>query len=134
MENSQHAGSKNSEVKCILIVEDDAVLGNILLEALQDEPMYQGLLVSSAERALALLQTITPHLFLLDHRLPGITGLELAYQLRACNKYKQTPVVLMSADLPHRKGDIIEHHFRSLQKPFDLEILLQLIAELLAAS
>ena len=76
-----------------------------------------------------MLSTITPALFLLDYQLPGMNGLELADHLRRREGGKHCPILLMSADLPQENG--VLDHLRTLQKPFDLEALLQLIAELL---
>ena len=131
METSQQKGcSEGGVVKSILIVEDDPVLGNLLLETFQQETTYQGYLASSGERALMMLSTITPALFLLDYQLPGMNGLELAEHLRRREGGKHYPILLMSANLPQGNGAL--DHIRTLQKPFDLEALLQLIAELLA--
>jgi CheY-like chemotaxis protein len=83
METSQQKGcSEGGVVKSILIVEDDPVLGNLLLETFQEETTYQGYLASSGESALNMLSTITPALFLFDYHLPGMNGLELAEHLR----------------------------------------------------
>ena len=131
METSQYQEcNKGGVVKSILIVEDDPVLGNLLLETFQEETTYQGYLASSGERALMMLSTITPALFLLDYQLPGMNGLELADQLQRREGGEHTPILLMSADLPQESGAL--DHLRTLQKPFDLETLLQLIANLLA--
>jgi CheY-like chemotaxis protein len=126
----QHACNDVLVVKSILIVEDDPILGNLLLEVLQEEAIYQGHLAPSGEMALNMLQTITPDLFLLDYHLPGMNGLELADQLQRREGGEQTPILLMSADLPQESGAL--DHLRTLQKPFDLKTLLQLIANLLA--
>jgi DNA-binding response OmpR family regulator len=116
-------------VKNILIVEDDTVLGHLLLEAIQDEMTYQVYLVPSGEMALSAIQTIIPTMLLLDYHLPGMNGLELVDQLRSREGSEQIPILLMSAVLP--QINIAKYHLRTLQKPFDLKILLQLIAELL---
>ena len=117
-------------VKSILIVEDNAALGNLLWEILQEETTCQVFLVSSAEEALNTLQMVTPQLFLLDYCLPGMNGLELVDRIRGMQGYEQTSVLFMSAALP--QGNIAKQHLKCLQKPFDLDRLLQLVAELLA--
>jgi CheY-like chemotaxis protein len=127
----QYACSDISIVKSILIVEDDPILGNLLLEALQEETTCQGHLAPSGEMALNMLSTITPELFLLDYHLPGMNGLELADQLQHREGGDQRPILLMSASLPQENGAL--DHLITLQKPFDLDKLLQLIAELLAS-
>lgn len=131
METShQQICNKDGVIKNILIVEDNPILGNLLLEILQEETTYQSYLVSSGESALNMLSTITPALFLLDYHLPGMNGLELADHLRHQEGGKLCPILLMSAELPQGNGAL--DHLKTLQKPFDLEVLLQLIAELLA--
>jgi len=116
-------------VKSILVVEDNPALGNLLWEILQDETPCRIFLVSSGEAALNLLQMVKPQLFLLDYCLPGMNGLELVDQIRNIEGYNQTPILLMSAALP--QGNIAKQYLRSLQKPFDLDRLLELVAELL---
>ncbi|MBO0796590.1 MAG: response regulator [Ktedonobacteraceae bacterium] len=118
--------------RSILIVEDDATLGKLLLEVLQEETNYQVHLVPDAETALNMLQTVTPELFLLDYHLPGMSGLELADQLRSREDGKHVPILIMSADLPY--VDIAKKQLKSLQKPFDLDAFLLTITELLAPS
>lgn len=131
MSNLQYVGSEGPLVERILIVEDDPILGDLLLEVLQWEAIYQAILAPSGEKALSMLETITPTLFLLDYHLPGINGLELAHRLRCRDVYKQRPILLMSACLPW--GNSLLDSLILLQKPFDLEALLQMIAELLAS-
>lgn len=116
--------------RIILIVEDNVVLGKLLLEALQDATPYQALLATSAEMAIGMLQTITPELFLLDYHLPEMNGLELADYLRSQKETEHSPIILISTDFPQSMGS--RKQLRCLQKPFDLEILLQLVAELSA--
>ncbi|MBO0780910.1 MAG: response regulator [Ktedonobacteraceae bacterium] len=118
--------------RSILIVEDDATLGKLLLEVLQEETNYQVYLVPDAETALNMLQTVTPELFLLDYHLPGMSGLELADQLRSREGGKHVPILIMSADLPYI--DIAKKQLKSLQKPFDLDAFLLTVTELLAPS
>lgn len=131
MPNLQKVYGDVPTTPCILIVEDDPILGELLLEALQGEAICQGILAPSGERALSILRTITPVLFLLDYHLPGMNGLELADQLRRREGSERMPILLMSASLPQESGML--DHLRTIQKPFDLEKLLQLIAELLAS-
>lgn len=131
MSNLQKIYGDVSTTPCILIVEDDPILGELLLEALQGEAICRGILAPSGEKALSILQTITPALFLLDYHLPGMNGLELADRLRRREGSERMPILLMSASLPQESGML--DHLRTIQKPFDLEKLLQLIAELLAS-
>ncbi|GHO48937.1 response regulator [Ktedonospora formicarum] len=55
-----------ARMKRTVLVEDDQMLGNLLLEILQEEEIYQVSYVLNAEEALSLLQTETPELVLMD--------------------------------------------------------------------
>jgi CheY-like chemotaxis protein len=118
-------------VKSILVVEDDAGIRDILGEVLQEETIHQVFLAEDGETALNMLQTVTPKLFLLDYNLPGMNGLELVDHIRRMKGYEHTPVVLMSAKL--FREDITRPYLRYIQKPFDLDRLLGLVEEALAA-
>lgn len=131
MSKSQYREHESAHNKRILIVEDDPVLGDLLLEALQEEA-YDVSHVLSGELAQCILQTDAPALILLDYHLPGMNGLELADWLRSREKRGYIPILLMSADVPPEADN--QEHLRTLQKPFELEMLLQLIAELLIGS
>lgn len=128
MDKSQQAGCEQICRKHILIVDDDPLLGYLLLEVLQEEA-YEALHVLSGEMALTSLQTVVPALVLLDYHLPGMNGLELADWLSQQDVYDHIPILLMSADMPQEVNG--NKHLRTLQKPFELETLLHLVAELL---
>ena len=116
-------------VKTILIVEDDAEMGAFLIQALKDETPYQALLVTDGFQALKAIRTIRPNLFLLDYQLPSMDGLELYDHLHASEGLEQIPMLLMSAHPPQR--EIKQRGLRCLEKPFELEELLQTVRELL---
>jgi CheY-like chemotaxis protein len=130
MNKSQDGDHEPARRKRILIVEDDPILGNVLLETLQEEEAYEALHVLSGEMAQRILQTDVPALVLLDYRLPGMNGLELADWLGNREEYDQIPILLMSADVPQQVNG--NKHLRTLRKPFELETLLHIVAELLA--
>ena len=131
MSNLSHVHDDLCSVKCILIVEDDAAIGNFLQEAIQDEIATPVLLASSGEQALHLLQTSEPALCLLDYHLPGLNGLELAHRVCSREGCEHLPILLMSSELPPINET--KCHLKTLRKPFDLEKLLQLIATLLTS-
>jgi CheY-like chemotaxis protein len=115
----------------ILIVEDDPDVGALLLTALQQETPYDPLLVPDGEAALRLITTHKPHLVILDYRLPGMNGLDLADRIRTMNGLEQVPLLLVSANLP--KKELAQHHLPGLAKPFELETLLTAVRHLLSS-
>ena len=70
-----------SPKRLILIVDDDQLLLDFLGEVLGNAG-YDILKASSAEQALGVIAQREPDLALLDIHMPGMTGLELAKQLR----------------------------------------------------
>lgn len=80
-------------MKNVLIVDDDRVTLNLLAEGLRD----LGYVVSTAASGMAALELVahtTFDLAVLDMRMPGMSGLELADSLR---KAGSTPFVFLSA-------------------------------------
>lgn len=130
MYSNQNRKYGDARSKRILIVDDDLLLGNLLLEVLQEEEAYEAFHVLSGEMALRILQMVVPALVLLDYHLPGMNGLELADWLRSREEYVHIPILLMSADVPQEVSG--NKHLSTLQKPFELETLLHMVAELLA--
>ncbi|MEY8877887.1 MAG: sigma-54-dependent transcriptional regulator [Leptothrix sp. (in: b-proteobacteria)] len=68
--------------RAILIIEDEATLARnlaIYLERLGDEVRIAG----RAEEGIAMLETFKPDVILLDHNLPGMSGLEALSKIRA---------------------------------------------------
>jgi CheY-like chemotaxis protein len=117
-------------VRRICIVEDTDDIRDLLCEVFQDKGGYEVRAFPSGEKALALLQMLSPQLFLLDYHLPGMNGLELIDQLRKIKGYEQIPVLLMSACTP-AKDLTTRQHLRYIRKPFDLIELLEVTEELL---
>lgn len=123
----QQKESHVHRAKSILIVEDDSGIRDLLGEIFQEETIHRIYLAPDGETALSMLATATPTLLLLDYNLASMNGLELVDHIRRIKGYEHTPVILMSASLS--QGDITGQHLRYLQKPFDLERLLQMVEE-----
>ncbi len=79
----------------VLLVEDDEFLGKILstrLSAEHTDVMY----AKSGEDALEQLKTGVPQVALLDILLPGINGFEVLTHIRADERMKDIPVIMIS--------------------------------------
>ncbi len=87
----------------ILVVDDTPANIGVLLEAL-GEVGYEVLVAESGVSALAQLSHSEPDLILLDVMMPGIDGFETCRQIRACNAWREIPVLFMtSLDEPEQK-------------------------------
>ena len=113
----------------ILLVEDDASIGEVLLHVLKNETSYHAVLATNSVEALQLIHHIKPCLFLLDYHLPGMNGLDLYDCLHAMEGLKTIPALFMSANIPLREAE--KRHIPVLHKPFDLDDLVQTIEKLL---
>jgi CheY-like chemotaxis protein len=123
------SGTSQSEIKTILVVEDDPDVGEFFVFALKQETPYQSLLVPNGFEALKLVSTIKPDLFVLDYQLPNMNGIELYDHLHAMHGLEDVPALFMSANLP--TGELRKRRVYYIKKPFELEELLQTIENLL---
>src|ERR1051326_5257364 len=115
----------------ILVVEDDEAIGEFIVAALTQVASYHAIHVTNAVQAVKVAAFGNPCLFLLDYRLPGITGLELADRLHSIKGLESVPTLMISANLPPRQA-LQQRHIPFLPKPFDLIDLLQAVERLLA--
>lgn len=116
--------------KTILVVDDDADIGEILVLAFQQETSYRGLWVSDGFQALNIISEIRPDLLLLDYQLPYMNGIDLYDHLHALPGFEHTPGIMMSAQLP--KQDIKKRALVGISKPFELSEVLDTVVQLLA--
>jgi DNA-binding response OmpR family regulator len=75
-------------------------------------------------------QVTEAELLIIDIRMPGMTGLELAQQLRAAGDRR--PILLVSAYNPPSRSQLRELNATFHPKPFDFPVLLQICQRLIA--
>lgn len=83
--------------RTLLIIDDD----EHILEMLQY--LFKGQLeriwaTTDPREGIRIALTYKPELILLDHHMPGMTGLELLQQLRDMPSTRHLPVIMMTAD------------------------------------
>ena len=118
-----------ADKKRILVVEDDESVRTLLVRQLATQ--YEVYQAAEAQSATALLGTIrAPDLILCDVKMPGMTGVQFAKQLKGMPAFKQVPIIFLTA----RTGalDVIEginagaRHY--ITKPFNMKDLLEKVA------
>jgi DNA-binding response OmpR family regulator len=123
-------------VACIAIIEDDAALCVALQLALIEEG-YDVRLIERPDDLLVQCTVAMPDLVLLDLLLGNWgDGLALAQAIRTHPLLRDTRIVVMSAAvsmLRQNKQELALLQCPVLEKPFDLEDLLALIAHQLAS-
>jgi twitching motility two-component system response regulator PilG len=121
----------NKDLPTILSVDDSPIIQTMVKRALSDR--YNVLLASNAIDALNLLNQKQVSLLLLDVTMPDIDGLEMCRTLRSIPKFRDLPVVMLTARdsfVDKMKGQIAGTN-RYLTKPFDAEKLLSVVGEFL---
>jgi two-component system, response regulator, stage 0 sporulation protein F len=116
----------------ILIVEDDADIGEFLQQLIEDETPYHTKVVGDGLTALEQAPHMHPCLLLLDYRLPGINGLELYDRLQQQEDTRNIPAIMMSATLPVE--ELKQRGIHQLRKPMDIGNVIRMITHALATS
>jgi signal transduction histidine kinase len=87
-----------TDVIKILLVDDEP--RNLdALEAILDDPGYQLLRADDADKALRLLLSNDVAAIVLDIKMPVVSGFELAELIKGTKKFRQIPIVFLTAHL-----------------------------------
>jgi len=114
--------------KTVLVVDDEPMLREAVADALRDEG-YVTLEGADGREAVELFTSAHPDLVLMDVMMPTLDGREAYSLIRSAQPRRLIPVVMMSAAVgPHLLDASIAGY---LAKPFDLDQLLDLVAELI---
>jgi CheY-like chemotaxis protein len=121
--------------KRVLVVDDERIITDTLVTIFTHDG-YDAVGAYSAEGALQLVETWVPDLSILDVRLPGMNGIDLAILLRA--QYPQCRISLFSGqaatasllDEAARAG----HSFDILAKPVHPSVMLKLAEQTVLSS
>ena len=82
-------------MKSVLVVEDNALNRDLMVQLLEDQ--YRVFTREDGETGLDAMLDLDPDLVILDLSLPGIDGLELARRVRSDVRFKETPLVALTA-------------------------------------
>jgi DNA-binding NtrC family response regulator len=118
-------------VSCkILIVDDEESTRELLAHLIEMEGLTP-LVASDGETALKMIRSENPDLLLVDHRMPGLTGLELLRQVREMDE--SLPVILLNGYAAVRNAveAMKAGAYNYLAKPFDLDEVIQLVSKAL---
>lgn len=118
--------------KKILVAEDSKDIRQLLGEILSDEG-YQVFYAENGLEAIERVLEVTPHLILMDLSLPELNGWEVVENLRSKPTFQATPIIAVTAhaSAADRSRALAIGCTSYLSKPFDIEALLKLVAELI---
>jgi putative two-component system response regulator len=103
----------------ILVVDDEAHIRSLLIGFLTGEG-YEVVAASDGEEALSVAQSEDLQLVLLDIRMPGIDGVETCKKLKANEKTRLIPVIIITG-YQDSKMEVLEAGAEDfVNKPFDM--------------
>ena len=112
----------------ILIIEDERDLTDVLVYNLQREG-YEATVAHDGQEGLRKAQTVPPDLVILDLMLPVLNGLEVCRALRAAERTRDIPILILSARA-EETDQVVGFSLGAddyVTKPFSLKVLLQRI-------
>ena len=117
----------------ILIVEDDYTTALVMSQYLEAYG-YRTILARNGIEGVAKFVDESPDIAFVDCALPKRNGFEACLEMKQSAHGRSTPVVLMSA--VYRNTESAKEHARTtqavgfLKKPFDLDVMLEWVREL----
>jgi two-component system, cell cycle response regulator DivK len=114
--------------KKILCIEDNNT-NMILISRIVDAEGHELIRAEDGRRALQILSDSTPDIILLDINIPGISGLELARQIREDTRLAEIPILAVTANVlvGDREKCLEAGCDDYLPKPLDIRRLRQLM-------
>src|SRR5205807_6094376 len=111
----------------LLVVDDDVSVGKLLRAIFEREGWEVGY-VSSGEECITAVGATLPDVIVLDHMMPGLTGIETARRLRQDGLVK--PIVLFSAYLgPDLQTAVRDLDLKAVSK-VDTQAVIRIVAAL----
>ena len=118
--------------KRILVVDDQPTITLVARGNLEQTGLYEVRTVRHGALALQEVRDFRPDLILLDVMMPGLTGPEIAEQLREDPELSQIKIVFLTSVLTKEEERAAGGHIGGqtfIAKPFRGEELLRVIAE-----
>src|SRR5512132_1913319 len=81
----------------VIVVEDEPAIGQLIADAISDEPGYCAIHVAAPMAALEATKHVTPDGMVVDVRLPGMSGFELYDRLQKNPRTSRVPVLFETA-------------------------------------
>ena len=112
----------------VLIIEDERALIEVLTYNLQREG-YDTIVAHDGQEGLRKAQTVLPDLIILDLMLPILGGLDVCRELRAGERTRDIPIIILTAK-DEESDQLVGFSMGAddyVTKPFSMKVLLQRI-------
>jgi DNA-binding response OmpR family regulator len=117
------ASSSGTRRKCVLVVEDNATIGGLLVALLREEG-YRALRAWDGREAMKMARDRRPDLIVLDLSLPYRDGIDVLRDLRANRETAEAPIIVVSGSATQLSQDDRALVTDAVAKPFDIDRLL----------
>jgi len=115
----------------LIVVADDEFLLTDMLSAYLEDAGYEVLTAANGQVAFRLVKERRPKLLITDFMMPLMTGLDLARTVRADREIADLPILLVTGaqgTIARRHAELFQH---ILDKPYNIQQLLAIVAELI---
>lgn len=129
---SQASADESLGAKRIVYVDDDLELVRLVETALSDEG-WDVMTANDGESGLEMILVEQPDLVILDVMMPGLTGWEISKYLRTKKAFSDLPILMLTG-IGERMNALTAPLYGAtahLDKPFDLDDLLEVVRQLL---
>jgi DNA-binding response OmpR family regulator len=117
--------------KVVLVVEDELAIGQLIADAISDEPGYCAIHVAAPMAALEATKHVTPDVMVVDVRLPGMSGFELYDRLQKDPRTSKVPVLFETASGAEAISEFRRRGIATyVKKPFDLNVIVGYVKRL----
>ena len=121
--------------KVVLVVEDEEAIGQLIADAISDEPGYCAIHVAGPAAAIEATKHVTPDVMVVDVRLPGMSGFELYDRLKRDPRTSKVPVLFETANGAEALSEFRRRGIATyIKKPFDLNVVVAYVKRLATRS
>jgi DNA-binding response OmpR family regulator len=124
--------SSKEALKTVMIIDDDLEIRQLIADILSNAGYNVQTGVGVTD--LYEIEKAPPALILIDHWLNGKTGRDICYQLKTNPLTDDIPVVLISATSNLEQTALSCHADGFIQKPFDVDYLLETVEAIIEKS
>jgi len=116
----------------VLVVDDDPLQCKLITRALEAEN-YQIVVAGNGEEAFHVLHRLRPDLILLDVEMPGLSGVDVAGQIKSIDSLADIPIIMLTGN---RDKEVVKQSLEAgaidfIVKPFDRVRLAERVAHVL---
>ncbi len=115
--------TKSKKIAKKVLIVDDILLNTKVLSAMLRSKCDEFAVVGSGKEALEALEHFDADLVLTDMWMPGMTGFELAAEIRKNPKFAKTKILTVTADIDIEFIENAEHVDAILHKPVSLDMI-----------